>query len=199
MTNAEPTEQELFAMTKEEVHSYISQSVGEQKETEGFHPDRYEPQNNPHLTHIRSLKGSYQVSHKQRVTYQAILIPSVIVIPTVAALSFRLPFETAAAWFVLSIIASLVYFFVTGKVSTYRTRKYQFVSEEGQKAAEKLAHVRADAWAKRTYILPTNETISWSRYSELTVNGKRSEWDEVADDTYILKVLETGEEFPRKS
>lgn len=196
--NELPDEQQLFQMDKNQIHQYVEEAVQPQTGKTHFHPEQYEPVKNPALTHIRTMKGDYQVQHKKKVTAQLVLLPSLIIIPSAALIAFQASPELPAFWFVGSIIFTLLYLFVTGKVSSYRTRKYQQLYDEASTAAEKTAQFYANKWAHEVYDLPAGKEVPWSRYSEITVNDVRCEWDEVHDDSYILRTLEPSAEWTRK-
>lgn len=196
--NELPDEQQLFQMDKKQLQQYMKEAVPAQEDKTHFHPDQYEVAKNPALVHIRALKSEYQTKHKKQVTLQMVLIPALIIIPSAALIAFQASPELPAFWFVGAILLTLIYLWLTGKVSSYRTRNYDRLSEESLTAAEKVAQFYANKWAHEVYDIPTKQEVPWSRYSEVTVNDVRCEWDEVVDDGYILKTLNPSVEWDRK-
>lgn len=196
------TEEELFLLNNDDLKKRVW-AASPKIEGNYFTPDLLNPKDHPVLKEVKALRLAWQIRRKRLVNLQKWLIPALILLPT-ALFAVAQAYQIAGLWFTISLTLTVGYFWGTGKVTTWRGRRFENAVAYVERETQNVIDQKASAWAKNRYVLHYGD-IEWSSYgSEFRLKDIHGEthtyrWEERTTDGYQLIDLSTNEEPPLKA
>ena len=187
------TSDELLMLTEAELAQKIEETTPENADKEFFLPATMKPEKNPVLIEARRLSSVYRQKHTRKLKIQSFTIPAFILLPAAFLLLVVHDAILAASWFTGSILVVLFYVSFGGRVTRWRLKRYERQVLTAEKESKNVVAVRANEWAKNRYVLPAG-TLGWSEYSEVRLDNVAYTWEEVQDDKWQLREVETLKE-----
>jgi lipopolysaccharide export LptBFGC system permease protein LptF len=199
-------EEELLSLKEPELKKKLS-AAAPAITGEYFTPELLLPRENPVRKEVGALRAAWQAKHARLVRLQAFIVPALIFIPAGIALLLKADPRVPAFLFVGIIVLCLIYFWFTGKISTWRSKTLDKHFEIAESESEALVIRRAATWARNRYELPAGK-IEWSAYgSEFRLgageNTQVFKWEEATVteeglEGWVIQDVVTGEEPPLK-
>lgn len=197
---AKLTEEQVLSWDDKKLESIIKQNAPVFGEGPLTAPEEKTAIYNPVVVSINQLKQKWEVKNRAALRTKAWLIPTLLVVPTLAVYFLTQPIlKWAELTFVILIISALLYFWIGGKVNQWAKRKYERLINEGARFSSAAFESSIEQWARKRYDLPAGP-ITWGAYgSEFRLEGTDYAWKEQNPHQWVIVEVETGSEASLKA
>jgi hypothetical protein len=152
---AKLTEEQVLSWDDKKLESFIKQNTPVFGEGPLAAPEEKIAIYNPVIVSVNQLKQKWEVKNRAALRMKAWLIPTLLVVPTVAVYFLTQPvLKWAELTFVILIISALVYFWIGGKVNQWAKKKYEHLISEGARFSSVAFEKSVEQWARNRYMLP---------------------------------------------